>query len=78
MNPVVFRNIDISKIAFKKPEKVSEKITIFNVRYNNERLLMQTPKFLIPYIPTIYSHKNMQFSQDSAENNEKEPATFKP
>ena len=60
MKPVIFRNIDISKIAFKKPEKVSEKITIYNVRYKGERLLIQTPKFIIPYIPTIYSHKNIQ------------------
>jgi len=60
MNPIL-KNYDLDNIIFKKPEKISDKITIFNIKYNDHDFLIQTPKFFIPDIPTIYCHQNRNF-----------------
>lgn len=61
MIPIILKNYDLDKIIFKKPEKISDKITIFNIKYNDHDFLIQTPKFFIPDIPTIYCHQNRNF-----------------
>ena len=62
MSENVLKNPNIKNISFKKPEKISKKIHIFNVRYlKNSRFIIQTPKFLVPYLPMMYLHKNIKF-----------------
>ena len=62
MDTTILKNYDVKNITFKKPEKISDKITIFNIKYNKtSNFVIQTPKFLVPNIPTIYCHKTMKF-----------------
>lgn len=57
----ILKNYNIENIIIKKPEKITDKITIFNVKYNENEFLIQTPKFFIPDNPNIYSHNNRNF-----------------
>lgn len=45
---------DINKIKVKKPYKASPEITVFDIRYNNDALLIQTPVATIPYSYALY------------------------
>lgn len=45
---------DINKIKVKKPYKASPEITVFDIRYNNNALLIQTPVATIPYSYSLY------------------------
>ena len=58
----ILKTFDTQNIVFKKPEKISDKITIFNVKYNENEFLIQTPKFFIPNVPNTYYHNNRNFS----------------
>lgn len=57
----ILENYNVENITFKKPEKITDKITIFNVKYNENEFLIQTPKFFIPDNPNTYSHNNRNF-----------------
>ena len=58
----ILNDFDIDKITFKKPEKISDKITVFEVKYNKiQNFIIQTPKWLIPNVPIIYSHNHFKF-----------------
>jgi len=62
MDVKLLKDYNIKNITLKKPEKISNKTIIFNVKYNKTQdLIIQTPKCLVPYIPIIYSHKNINF-----------------
>ena len=62
MNNTVLRDYDIEKISFKKPEKITNKVHIFDVKYNkNQHFIIQTPKLLIPNVPMIYSYNSIKF-----------------
>lgn len=61
MNYKIHKNYDIDKISFKKPEKISKDTTIFNVKYEQNNFLIQTPKLLISNVPKIYTHNNKNF-----------------
>jgi len=62
MGERVLKNPNINNITFKKPEKISNKIYIIDVKYNkNKQFIIQTPKFLVPFLPSIYSHRNLNF-----------------
>ena len=57
----VFHTYDINNIQFKKPEKITDKITIMDVHYNKKPFIIQTTKCLIPNVPVIYSYNNFKF-----------------
>jgi hypothetical protein len=62
MTSPVISNIILDDITFKKPEKLSNKLIIIPITYQqNKRLIIQTPKLLIPEIPIIYCHRKMKF-----------------
>jgi len=43
-----FKNIKIENIKLKKPNKINEKFFIIPLVYNNQQLIIQTPKLKIP------------------------------
>ena len=50
MGERVLKNPNINNITFKKPEKISNKIYIIDIKYNtNKQFIIQTPKFLVPF-----------------------------
>ena len=62
MNSPVISNIILDDITFKKPEKLSKKLIIIPITYKKtNRLIIQTPKFLIPEVPVIYCHRKIKF-----------------
>ena len=62
MSSIVIKNPDIGKIYFKKPQRITDKIYTFDVKYNkNANFIIQTPKMLIPNAPYIYQHQNIKF-----------------
>ena len=44
MSTVDMHDIDNKRIDIKNPDKISDKITVFNVAYSGKRLIFQTPK----------------------------------
>ena len=62
MSNEILHDFDIDKITFKKPEKISDKITVFDIKYNKiQNFIVQTPKWLIPNVPVIYTHNHFKF-----------------
>ena len=57
MNDIVLTNYTLNNITFSRPEYVSKKTVLFNVKYNSKKFIIQTPKLLIPVKP-IYNTTN--------------------
>lgn len=62
MNNIILHNFDLDKLSFKKPERITDKISVFDVKYNcKQQFIIQSPKLLIPNVPMVYSHNNIKF-----------------
>ena len=57
MNDTVLTNYDLNNISFSRPEHISKKTVLFNVKYNSKKFIIQTPKLQIPVKP-IYNTNN--------------------
>lgn len=59
---VVLKSFNVSDITFKKPEKIGKHSYVYKLHYQKKRkIIFQTPKLHIPYIPSVYRHKNYVF-----------------
>ncbi len=52
-----FNAVNLNKIAFKQPLKLSENYSIIPLKYQNNKLLLQTPKMNIPFGMSYFSDK---------------------
>ena len=58
MNDIVLTNYTLNNITFSRPEYVSKKTVLFNVKYNSKKFIIQTPKLLIPVKPIFNTTNN--------------------
>lgn len=59
---LVLKSFDVSNITFKKPERVGKNSFMCKLHYEKQkRIIFQTPKLHVPYVPTVYRHKNFVF-----------------
>ena len=64
MNDIVLSEFDFNDISFSRPDHISKKITLFNVKYKSKKFIIQTPK-LITHAPIFHTNNcsgSMKFS----------------
>ena len=61
MSTVNIHQIDYRDIDIKNPDRVSHKLTVFNIGYNGKRLIFQTPKSEINLFPFLYTTENQRY-----------------
>lgn len=56
-----YNNINISNLIINNEQHLTQNTKIKNIMYNNNKLIIQTPKLTVPFLPKIFKHNNVTF-----------------
>lgn len=62
MANIILKNPSTDTITFKQYEQTGKHSFVYKIKHNKrDNFIIQTPKLLVRYIPTVYTHKNYCF-----------------